>query len=165
MVRKRSTIGRTFVSDGVLTDIKTEKFCIDNKRKFYCFDIFPLAKIRMTIRDKFWKASLKSSDSKKRNRAEAVKRYYDFKDLLKLQATEMSFEIDETFESVFLIPMPDSWSKKKKERMNGMPHKSKPDTDNLVKCFLDCLEISDQHIWKINCEKRWAFAGSIIVYK
>jgi len=46
-----------------------------------------------------------------------------------------------------------------------MPCQVAPDCDNLVKEFLDALVTNDQHVWKIDCEKRWARAGSIIVYQ
>jgi Holliday junction resolvase RusA-like endonuclease len=35
--------------------------------------------------------------------------------------------------------MPESWSKKKKERMNLKPHQQTPDADNLFKAFTDTL--------------------------
>lgn len=37
----------------------------------------------------------------------------------------------------FIMPIPSSWSKKKKD--NPVPHTSKPDIDNMCKFCLDCL--------------------------
>ena len=39
----------------------------------------------------------------------------------------------------FFIPVPASWSKKKKKQHHGMLHQSKPDLDNLLKAASDCL--------------------------
>ena len=61
--------------------------------------------------------------------------------------------------------MPDTWSKSKKVKMNGMPHKQKPDTDNLVKSVKDTLKKEDSDVWWEKAEKRWAYKGSIIIFE
>jgi Holliday junction resolvase RusA-like endonuclease len=61
--------------------------------------------------------------------------------------------------------MPDSWSNKKKEKMNGLPCKVKPDTDNITKGIKDTFSKNDSNIWKESAEKRWAYRGSIIIFK
>jgi Holliday junction resolvase RusA-like endonuclease len=43
-------------------------------------------------------------------------------------------------EVLFVMPIPKSWSKKKREAMVGQPHICKPDIDNLLKSVLDELE-------------------------
>lgn len=64
-------------------------------------------------------------------------------------------------EILFYFKMPDSWSQKKKEMMNGTPCTKRPDLDNCIKsvqdglngiCFSDDSQISDTG----NCRKRWA---------
>jgi Holliday junction resolvase RusA-like endonuclease len=60
--------------------------------------------------------------------------------------------------------MPDSWSEKKKEKMNALPCKVKPDIDNIVKGLMDALKDSDSDVWSIKAEKRWAYKGSIIIF-
>ena len=55
--------------------------------------------------------------------------------------------------------------KKKKEQMNGLPHKQKPDTDNLVKSVKDSLLKDDSVVWWEKAEKRWAYKGSIIIFE
>jgi len=77
----------------------------------------------------------------------------------------MNFELGQCFDAVYLIPMPDSWSGKKKERMNGMPCEVKPDTDNITKGIKDALRKNDSDIWYEKAEKRWAYKGSIIIYQ
>jgi Holliday junction resolvase RusA-like endonuclease len=47
--------------------------------------------------------------------------------------------------------------------MNGMPHKQKPDADNLLKSVLDAVYASDAHVWDIRVIKLWADEGSIEV--
>lgn len=62
----------------------------------------------------------------------------------------------------FSIPMPKSWSDKKKREMRYMPHKQTPDVDNLIKGLMDTLP-EDSHIWNIHIEKVWDITGSIRV--
>ncbi len=63
----------------------------------------------------------------------------------------------------FVLPMPVSWSKKKRAAMYGAPHTQKPDLDNLVKALLDACYTDDSHIWKLSAEKRWGEIGWIAV--
>ena len=57
--------------------------------------------------------------------------------------------------------MPDSWSKKKRAAFDGIPHRNKPDVDNLAKGLFDGLYEDDAHIWSVWIEKRWSYAGAI----
>lgn len=68
---------------------------------------------------------------------------------------------DSGFHVTYHLPMPESWSKKKRAQMNGKPHQSKPDGDNLQKALQDCLCKSDQHIWDFRVTKLWAEQGAI----
>lgn len=61
----------------------------------------------------------------------------------------------------FWMPMPKSWSQKKKLRMMGQPHRQRPDVDNLQKAFIDALHQDDAHIHDIRVSKRWALNGQI----
>jgi Holliday junction resolvase RusA-like endonuclease len=61
--------------------------------------------------------------------------------------------------------MPDSWSQKKKEKMNGLPCESKPDTDNITKAIKDALLKDDSAVWWEKAQKHWAYRGSIIIFK
>lgn len=64
----------------------------------------------------------------------------------------------------FILPMPKSWSRKKKSIMDGQGCTSKPDVDNLLKALLDALFLDDAHIWKISrLEKVWGYQGKIII--
>jgi len=63
----------------------------------------------------------------------------------------------------FVLPMPKSWSKKKKIKMLGKPHQTTPDKDNLEKGLLDAIFKNDSHIWDLRVTKVWGEVGMIIV--
>lgn len=64
---------------------------------------------------------------------------------------------------IFHIPMPKSWSKKKKAQMNGMAHQQRPDKDNLEKGLLDAIYGEDCRVWDGRVTKLWAEEGAIEV--
>jgi Holliday junction resolvase RusA-like endonuclease len=136
---------------------------IDYERYFYLFDVIPMGAVRMTQSDR-WKLNPNHKDPLKRQR-EVVTRYFEFKDKIKAQSTEMKFKLSGVLEIVFLVPMPFTWSEKKKVKHNKQPVKTRPDIDNYVKAFMDALEFEDGFVWKIIAEKRYAFKGSILVYE
>ncbi len=55
----------------------------------------------------------------------------------------------------FYCPVPTSWSKKKKARMNFEPKKSMPDLSNLIKAMEDSLLKQDSVIWDYRVSKFW----------
>lgn len=67
--------------------------------------------------------------------------------------------------ATFVMPMPKSWSKKKKALMDGTPHKQVADVDNLLKSLADSLYKDDSHIWDIRITKLWGREGKIIIRK
>lgn len=109
-------------------------------------DISPVAKPRMTRRDR-WK------------KRKCVVKYWHFKDKLKqIVPKDIDYNL---IDIVFYIEMPKSWSKKKKEKMNGTYHQQKPDTDNLLKGFYDALFDDDAHIYRMCGTKVWSHNGYI----
>ena len=66
---------------------------------------------------------------------------------------------------VFYLPMPASWSKKKRNDMLRRPHCQKPDLDNLAKAVLDGLSPvigDDCRVWQFDVlRKLWAEHGGI----
>jgi len=161
-VRIKNSFGKCHIHEGEIICFSEEKYEIDYKRKFYLFDVIPMGAVRMTKSDK-WKTNPNHLDPKKRQRKEVVQ-YFAFKTLIKLQANQMNYELKDTIDAVYLIPMPNSWSEKKKQRMNGLPCKVKPDTDNITKAVKDALKEQDSEVWYEKTEKRWAFKGSILIY-
>lgn len=61
------------------------------------------------------------------------------------------------------MPMPKSWSEKKRLELDGKPHQQKPDIDNLQKSIQDALAIEDSYIWDAHCTKYWGRDGSITI--
>ena len=90
--------------------------------------------------------------------------YWQYKDMLNLIARRKKYSIGDMLDIVFYLPMPDSWSKKKKREMNGKPHQQKPDVDNLLKGFTDSLMAEDKNLYKVKISKYWAVMGRIEVF-
>lgn len=111
------------------------------------YQIVPVGKPRMTQRDR-WK------------KRPAVLRYRAFCDEVRLRGVR----VPESGACItFVLPMPRSWSKQKKEEMDGRPHRQKPDADNLVKALLDALYSEDAGVWNFEVTKLWGSQGMIIV--
>jgi Holliday junction resolvase RusA-like endonuclease len=124
------------------------------------FDINPMGAVRMTKRDKYF-LDPNHPDPKKRQRP-AVTRYFLYKRNLQVQAKGYSFTLPESgIHITAYLEMPKSWSKKKKEAMNGQPHRSRPDADNILKGIQDALCKEDGYIWDVRITKKWANHGSI----
>jgi len=119
----------------------------------FIFEIDPVAKPRMVRSDK-WK------------KRPVTDHYWAFKDLLRLQANKYGLKtLPESIEYlIFVIPMPESWSQKKKVAYEGKPHKQRPDLDNCLKSLQDCLCNEDSHIWQIrDLSKIWGYTGKILI--
>ena len=112
------------------------------------YQITPCPKPRMTQRDKWAKRP-------------CVVKYFAFCDEVRDKIKEPIVSQNGTLHVIFYIPMPPSWSKRKKEELDTMPHKQKPDTDNLVKALLDAAFKDDSHVWRLVVEKRWSRTGAI----
>lgn len=90
------------------------------------------------------------------NRKYAIKKYFDYKRALKEQAERQNFIMPKKNGWVrFYLPMPPSWSDKKKSRMCFELHESKPDADNLIKSLKDSLLSKDQTIADYRGSKFW----------
>lgn len=109
--------------------------------------ITPVGKPRMTRRDK-WK------------QRPSVMRYRMFCDEARLHDIQVP---ENGAHITFVLPMPKSWSKKKRAAMDGQPHQVKPDLDNLTKSLLDALFEDDSHIWGARTSKVWGETGMIII--
>lgn len=53
------------------------------------------------------------------------------------------------------LPMPDSWSQKKKNALRGKGHRQKPDGDNILKAVCDGLLKEDSCLWSKVVLKFW----------
>jgi Holliday junction resolvase RusA-like endonuclease len=158
----KESFGVCHFNNGEQLIINESQYEIDQSKRYYLFDVVPMGAIRMTQSDR-WKTNPNHNDPKKRQR-EVVTQYFDYKNKIVQQARQMNFQLPEVLEVVFLVPMPFTWSEKKKVRNNKKPVKKRPDIDNYVKAFMDAMSNEDGNIWKIIAEKRYAFRGSILVY-
>ena len=126
-------------------------------------DIEPCPAPRMTRSDK-WKLDPNHPDPKKRQRV-CVAKYFVFKDKLQWLCKKEKYTLQPEVTIKFELPMPEKWSEKKKKLMEGNPHKSRPDIDNLFKAFADSFGNDDGFVWCIKAWKTWARKGSIIIYE
>ena len=103
-------------------------------------NVAPCSKPRMTRADK-WK------------KRQCVTKFFAFRDAIK-QSSIHNIAM-ESFDIEFHIPMPKSWSKKKKSLHNGAPHKQRPDLDNYIKAWCDSVFEEDSVVWRFKASKRW----------
>ena len=161
--RIRESFGKTHINDGTCISYDEERpYELDQTRRFFLFDLVPISAPRMTQSDR-WRLNPEHPDINKRQRP-VVTKYFAYKNNLVLQGKIMKFEIKPVLDVLFIMPMPNSWSGKKKDRMNGLPCKVKPDTDNLLKALKDTFCKNDSHIWRETAEKRWGHRGSVIIF-
>ena len=110
-------------------------------------NVDPIAKPRMTRRDKWQERP-------------CVMRYRAFADEVRRQADQ---PLPDVLRVTFWLPMPKSWSKKRRKEMANQVHQQKPDLDNLCKALMDALSKDDAHVYRIEAEKRWGNTGIIHV--
>ena len=104
-----------------------------------------------------------------RNATFYSKRYTDFKaacnDYLSLTHKMPILDGAVRLRVVFDMPIPKSWSKKRKNEAEGCYHTSKPDSDNLQKALLDAMNgivfEDDSQVADIRAVKRYAKTGGI----
>ncbi|WP_313609992.1 RusA family crossover junction endodeoxyribonuclease [Atlantibacter hermannii] len=111
------------------------------------YNIIPVGKPRMTRADK-WK------------KRPEVLRYRAFCDHVRLLGVELP---EAGAHVTFILPMPLSWSKKKRLQHDGQPHQAKPDCDNMLKALMDAIYADDAHVWDCRVTKVWGETGQIII--
>jgi Holliday junction resolvase RusA-like endonuclease len=86
-----------------------------------------------------------------------LERYNQYKIDLLAEAKEKHFDFPSQGAAIcFFIPVPRSWSMKKKKMHHGFLHQSKPDLDNLLKALGDSLIMEDKYIAHYgSLQKRW----------
>ena len=113
------------------------------------YDIEPVAKPRMTRRDKW----LKPPRPK-------VAKYWAFKAQCQYERVILP---EAGAEIIFQVAMPKSWSKKKKIAMVMTGHQQTPDLDNFIKALLDSVYQDDSKVWHYTARKIWGMQGQIII--
>lgn len=111
-------------------------------------DITPIAKPRMTRRDKWLNPS-----------RPIVAAYWAFKNEIALK--RRGFILPDAFRVLFYIPMPKTWSNRKKAEFSGTAHKQTPDLDNMIKALCDAFKVDDSEIYNIHAIKLWGETGKI----
>ncbi len=112
------------------------------------YNITPVAKPRMTQRDKWLKPP-----------RVCVAKYLAFKDLVALYKVQLP---EQGASIVFVLPMAKSWSQGKKAQMTGSPHKQTPDLSNILKALEDAVYGNDSAIWHYErLTKIWGYEGQI----
>jgi Holliday junction resolvase RusA-like endonuclease len=90
------------------------------------------------------------------SRLKRLEKYNNYKIDLGAEAKSKGFVFPPVGASItFFVPVPPSWSKKKKKLYHGTFHQSKPDLDNLLKALMDSLMAEDKQIAHIELAKRW----------
>lgn len=113
--------------------------------------ITPIPKPRMTRSDR-WRDPPR----------EPVRKYWAF--CRRCQLLNMELALSNAMVT-FVVPMPDSWSEKKRKALDGKPHQPEggPDLDNFLKALGDALYKNDSYIWDIHVRKIWGYEGKIII--
>jgi Holliday junction resolvase RusA-like endonuclease len=88
-----------------------------------------------------------------------LEKYNQYKINLLAEAKRLRFNLPEQgAHIIFYIPVPKSWTKRKKEEKHFTLHDSTPDVDNCLKACLDSLFAEDKHIADIRVTKKWVNA-------
>ena len=114
------------------------------------YNITPVPKPRMTQKDKWLNPA-----------RPCVQRYWDFVNQVSLNGVELPACRGSV---LFILPMPKSWSMKKKKMLEGQPHQQRPDLSNCIKALEDAIYGEDSVIWQYRgLEKRWGYEGKIVI--
>ena len=126
---------------------------MDDQIQYLKWDVTPVPKPRMTQRDKWLSPPRKP-----------VAQYRSYKKCLQAFSLRDKYVVTNPLSLIFVIPMPASWSKKKRLSMIGQPHTDKPDLDNLIKAFKDSLCENDSHIHTYDqMSKVWGTSGVVVI--
>ena len=116
-------------------------------------DIPPCAKPRMTRSDK-WK------------KRQSVLKFFAFRDAVRQYCKTHGVSlIYPSFDIEFHVPMPKSWSKKKRELYHAQPHQQRPDLDNYLKAWKDSVFEEDSIVWRVQATKLWTDRSGYIIIK
>ena len=114
------------------------------------FDIDPVPAPRMVRSDK-WK------------KRKCVIKYFNFKKNLLNIANREKYELTDTLNVAFIIPMPKSWNERKRALNLYRYHRQKPDRDNLLKALQDAFGYDDSFISDGRTLKIWGEQGAILI--
>ena len=115
------------------------------------FLVTPNPKVRMTKRDTWGNQKVRP----------AVQKWRAFRD----RVQELGVKVLDGDSVVFVMPMPASWSQKKREAHSGKPHRQKPDLDNLLGGLFDAaMPEEDKELAELGgLRKVWGNDGAILL--
>ena len=136
-----------------LNEIATKAQPIAQPGRLATFQVMPMGAVRMNRR------SMYNAASRLR-----VERYFAYKDELGKQIYE-AVAIGKRFRLVdlesaawwkFFLPMPTSWSAKKRRELANTGLTKTPDFDNLVKAVYDSVFDNDSRAYDVRSSKYWS---------
>lgn len=136
---------------------------------FRFYPITPVAKPRMTQADAITMKRMRAKkklNAKEQKRAPILSAWLAFVDECSLRKVRIE---ESDCHVVFVMPMPTSWPKARRDEMRGQPHRGKKDkarkndVDNLEKALLDAVYGEDSGVWDLRGTKVWFDYGAIFV--
>lgn len=126
-------------------------------QKKIILNITPQTNVRATQGDKvFFRIPRDKLRPEGLKRLKRLERYNQYKIDLRAEALAKGFELlPQGCSFRFYIPMPKTWSKKKRSAMHFKLHQQKPDIDNLMKSALDSMLSEDKGIAHFEAVKFW----------
>lgn len=124
-------------------------------------NITPQTWVRVTANDRiFFRIPRDKLRPSGLNRLLRIEKYNEYKINVLAEAKRVGFNLPDVGAGIiFYIPVPKSWSKKKKRLHHGMYHQSKPDLKNLLSAWEDSLMTEDKTIaYYTHLGKRWVDA-------
>ncbi len=120
-------------------------------------DITPQTNVRSTQGDRvFFRIKRELLRPAGLKRLLRLERYNEYKLSIAALAKQQKFDFPNYGASIkFFIPVPKTWSNKKKIQMHMRFHMARPDIDNLCKAIFDSLFSEDKHIAHYECAKYW----------
>lgn len=126
-------------------------------KQLYRFEISPQTAIRCTQGDRIFfripRTDLRPAGLKRLLRLE---RYNQYKQDLLALSKQKGFTFPYQGAHIkFFVPVPRSWSKKKKAAYHLKLHMGRPDVDNMLKGVFDSLFSEDKYIADVRVTKFW----------
>jgi len=128
------------------------------------YPVVPHAKPRLTRGDSITMAKLRGRqrlNQRETKRAAALGKWLAYCDEVQLRRVRL--DLEGFYHVVFCVPMPASWSQKKKTAHDLRIHRARPDRDNLDKALMDACHAEDCISGDARVTKIWARRGAIII--
>lgn len=146
------------IEKNLITSVLLNRYGIKVKQ---ILDVTPIPAPRMTRSDK-WKTNPTHSDPRKRQR-KSVNRYFAFRNAIDVYRN-LGLTLNQELNICFVLPMPKSYSKKKRAELYGQYHELTPDRDNLLKAYQDAFSDNDGFVADGRTIKIWGNVGYIILF-